>query len=211
MPDYSKTVIYRIKCKDESIKETYIGHTTNYYHRFHTHQSRCIIETDPSYNLYLYKIIRDFGGWDNWDMEIIIEYPCKIKREAELKEREYIETIEGCVNYQHPTRSKEEYRALRKEERKLYQRDWWAENGHRYADRYQTEEYKEYKKQYQKNNKLRISNQRSNRYATEEGVAEDKRKKSNEHYHANKDEINRKRREKTALKRNVTNLITEIV
>ena len=28
--DYSNTIFYKISCKDENIKELYIGHTTNY-------------------------------------------------------------------------------------------------------------------------------------------------------------------------------------
>ena len=69
---YMNTVIYKISCKDETIKDIYIGQTTNFDIRkfYHIRDSKisCI---------KLYKFIRDNGGWDNWDMIILGEYSCK--------------------------------------------------------------------------------------------------------------------------------------
>ena len=40
--DYSNTIIYKISCKDIAIKEVYVGHTTNFVQRKHTHKQSCI-------------------------------------------------------------------------------------------------------------------------------------------------------------------------
>ncbi len=39
--DYSKTIIYRIVCKDLSITECYVGHTTNFTKRKCQHKNDC--------------------------------------------------------------------------------------------------------------------------------------------------------------------------
>jgi len=33
LANYSNTVIYKIQCKNESVKDIYVGHTTSYYQR----------------------------------------------------------------------------------------------------------------------------------------------------------------------------------
>ena len=61
--DYSNTIIYKIFCKDTSIKEAYIGHTTNFVKRKSQHKAICK-KAFPNNKLYCY--IRQYGGWDNW-------------------------------------------------------------------------------------------------------------------------------------------------
>jgi predicted GIY-YIG superfamily endonuclease len=48
--DYSKTVIYKIFCKDSNITDTYIGHTTNFNKRKRGHKKDCYNENDRKYN-----------------------------------------------------------------------------------------------------------------------------------------------------------------
>ena len=45
MADYSKTISYRIICKDKSITEGYIGHTTNLKKRLNKHKENSLYET----------------------------------------------------------------------------------------------------------------------------------------------------------------------
>ena len=40
--DYSKTVMYKIVCKDLNIKDLYIGHTVNFRQRKHDHRRHCV-------------------------------------------------------------------------------------------------------------------------------------------------------------------------
>jgi hypothetical protein len=62
---------YKIFCKDKKIKHCYIGSSSNIKQRMYLHKSRCNNEQSEFYNLKLYKFIRDNGGWDNFDYEII--------------------------------------------------------------------------------------------------------------------------------------------
>jgi predicted GIY-YIG superfamily endonuclease len=86
--DYSKNIIYVIKCKDDNITEEYIGSTTNFRHRKFQHKSSCNNKKSIEYNQIKYNFIRENGGWDNWIMLEIEKYPCQDKREAEKKEEE---------------------------------------------------------------------------------------------------------------------------
>lgn len=98
--DYANTVIYKICCKDESIKDVYVGHTTNFNQRKYSHK----IASNKLYNTSkIYNAIRSNGGWDNWDMIEIAKYNCKNVIEARIKENEhYIDlnaTLNSCPPY----------------------------------------------------------------------------------------------------------------
>ena len=86
--DYSRTVIYVIKCKDDNITEEYIGSTTNFTKRKCQHKNACNNEKNKTYNELKYKFIRDNGGWDNWLMLEVLKYPCQDANEARMKEEE---------------------------------------------------------------------------------------------------------------------------
>lgn len=120
LANYLKTVIYKIQCKDETISDIYIGHTTCYYQRYRMHKSNCNNENSKGYNYKIYKIIRDNGGWDNWDMSIIEKFPCNNVDEARNRERYWIEKESSQLNVTIPNRSKKEYaqiyRVIHKEE-----------------------------------------------------------------------------------------------
>ena len=120
LADYAKTVIYKIQCKDEKTSDIYIGHTTCYYQRYRMHRSDCNNENSKAYNYKIYKIIRDNGGWDNWDMSIIENFPCNNVDEARNRERYWIEKESSELNVTIPNRSKKEYaqiyRVVHKEE-----------------------------------------------------------------------------------------------
>jgi hypothetical protein len=96
--DYSNTIIYKITCKDESIKDLYVGHTTNFVQRKHLHKQGCVNEKATSYPCKLYKKIRECGGWDNWTMEIINFFNCKDHYEARIKEQEYFILLNANLN-----------------------------------------------------------------------------------------------------------------
>jgi len=66
----------------------YIGSTTNFIQRKKSHKSHCTNPDDDCYNQKKYKYIRDNGGWENWVMEWIQDFPCNSKKELERKEGE---------------------------------------------------------------------------------------------------------------------------
>ena len=118
--DYSNTVFYKIYCKDINFHDVYIGHTTNFVQRKHAHKRACNKSTDQSHNLKVYKIIREHGGWDNWNMEIIGFKNCKDHSEACTVEQEYFDSYESSLNSMLAKKSKIERLPIAKEKLDLY-------------------------------------------------------------------------------------------
>ena len=96
--DYSNTIFYKIFCKDPSIKDLYIGHTTNFVQRKHAHKQSCINPKSSDYHRKLYKCIRDNLGWDNWRMEIIGFHNCEDLHSAKVQEQLYFEEYKATLN-----------------------------------------------------------------------------------------------------------------
>ena len=103
--DYSNTIIYKIYCKDERIKDVYVGHTTNFVQRKKAHASSCMKTTCSNHNCKLYKTIRQNGNWDNWVMDIIAFYNCKNANEARQKEQYHYVELKATLNSIEPMRS----------------------------------------------------------------------------------------------------------
>ena len=106
--DYKNTEMYYICCKDIEISDIYVGHSTNFYKRMNRHKSACSNRKDKKYNLYLYKFIRQNGGWDNWQMILIEKYPCDDKKEAQSRERYWFEYLRPSLNKNRPTITRDE-------------------------------------------------------------------------------------------------------
>ena len=96
--DYSNTIIYKITCKDPSITDVYVGHTTNFVQRKHCHKQSCNNDKSSNHNCKLYKVIRDNGGWQNWIMEIVNFFNCNDHYEARKKEQEYFILLNAKLN-----------------------------------------------------------------------------------------------------------------
>jgi Txe/YoeB family toxin of Txe-Axe toxin-antitoxin module len=103
--DYSNTVIYKIFCKDETICDMYIGHTTNFTKRKYQHKISC----NSGNKFKIYEIIRANGGWENWDMVEVATYNCKNATEARIKEQEHYELTKSSLNSCSPYVNKEKY------------------------------------------------------------------------------------------------------
>jgi len=103
--DYSKNIIYKLVCKDVTIKECYVGHTTDFKSRKQAHNISSNDNTKRKNNTYVYEFIRENGGWDNWDMVEIEKYPCKDSFEADSKKRYYIELYYATLNSVVPCKS----------------------------------------------------------------------------------------------------------
>ena len=89
--DYSKGFIYKLCCLDVSVKEIYIGSSTNFKQRKIKHKSDC--NKEKTCNRYVYKFIRDNGGWENWTMSIIEEFSCNNVNEAKERELYWIKEL----------------------------------------------------------------------------------------------------------------------
>jgi len=93
--DYSNTIIYKIYCIDKTITDFYVGHTTNFTKRKYLHKSCC---NNLDNKLKIYNIIRQNGGWDNWNMIEISKYNCKDKTEALIKEQYHYDEVNTNLN-----------------------------------------------------------------------------------------------------------------
>ena len=96
--DYSNTIFYKIYCKDETNKDLYVGHTTNFVQRKHAHKASCGNSKSANYSQKVYKTIREYGGWNNWIMEIIAFHNCKDGYDARKIEQEYYEKLGATLN-----------------------------------------------------------------------------------------------------------------
>ena len=100
--DYSNTIIYKITCNDTNVSDLYVGHTTNFIERKRGHKYSCVNNKSSSYKCKLYEVIRNNGGWDNWNMEIINCFNCKDQYEARVKEQEYFVALNATLNSVEP-------------------------------------------------------------------------------------------------------------
>lgn len=100
--DYSETIIYQIKCKNEAARDVYVGHTTNLKKRRSHHKTCTTCESSPNYGTRLYQYIRDNGGWDNFEMEVLEVQKCENVHEARDLERQYLIELNATLNMIRP-------------------------------------------------------------------------------------------------------------
>jgi hypothetical protein len=166
MASQLKYYIYKLCCSDITITDTYVGSTKNFAVRKNNHKSNCKNELSAKYNIRVYQFIRENGGWDNWDMiEIEIIY-VDSKKEAERRERYWIETLQATLNCNIPSRPKIERDTLYREEHK--------------------EELKEYNKKYQEEHKEELKEQKASYYKDNIDYFKDK---AANYYEEHKDEL----------------------
>lgn len=91
--DYSTCCIYRIVCRDTSISDCYVGHTIDFKQRKHSHKISSIAD-----NKYIYRFIRKHGGFDNFDIVKIEDYPCVNQLQARARERYWIDAYKATLN-----------------------------------------------------------------------------------------------------------------
>lgn len=164
--DYSKCLIYKLCCNDPSIRDEYYGHTTDKTKRKYGHKHTCHNTNCRDYDIYLYRFIRENGGFDNWSMVIVEEYPCENKNQAEARERYWIETQQATLNQVIPTRTQQEYYEENREEIREKKKKYYEENKeeilecHRQYREEHREKLKDYNKLYREEHKKEISEKR---------------------------------------------------
>ena len=107
--DYSKTIIYKIVCKDVNIKDCYVGSTTNFTNRKRQHKNIAINDTVKSH-YYVYVFINQNGGWDNFDMIEVEKYNALDHNDALKRERYWLEELKATLNAKTPSRPMQEYK-----------------------------------------------------------------------------------------------------
>jgi hypothetical protein len=126
--NYENTIIYKLVCKDVSIIDCYVGHTTDFIRRKQQHKNCCNNQNNRMYCGRVYEFIRNNGGWDCFDMVMIETYPCKNVYEAHSRERHWIETLNAKLNISIPTRTRQEYYEDNKNKVLEYHKKYYEEN-----------------------------------------------------------------------------------
>ena len=103
--------IYKLQCKAQNGKPLglgcveaswdkfiYIGSTFDKKKRRDGHKYKCNTETDRSHNNLVYKLIRENGGFDNWEMIIIEKKRCESSEELRKLEQMWIDTVGPILN-----------------------------------------------------------------------------------------------------------------
>jgi len=133
-----KYVIYCLYCKNEDVKDIYIGSTDSLNKRMIKHKSEC----NKSNQQKIYKIIRENGGWENWTYDILENMECN-DLEARQREEYHRKRLEANMNSQ---------RAFQTQEEKIEQN---REKGQKWYENNQ-ERAKENNKNWKMKNKERV-------------------------------------------------------
>ena len=96
--DYSKAFIYKLCCLDPNITECYVGCSTDFKTRVQSHKRRCCNENDSKHHYKVYQFIRGHGGWDNWRLVVLHDFPCANKRELEKEETRVMIELKAELN-----------------------------------------------------------------------------------------------------------------
>ena len=130
---YHYSYIYKIVCLDPNIDDFYIGSTVNLNIRCQAHIKTGLNKKNLHYHYKLYTFIRDSGGYENWEMQVIKLYKCETKRELVKEEQKYIDELKPSLNTDNAY-STEEYN---KEIKKKWQQDNREKQNERAKKRYQ--------------------------------------------------------------------------
>ena len=142
--DYSKACIYKIACKDPNITDVYVGSTTNLAKRRYRHKSNCNNLNSSKYNLNVYQFIRDHGGFDNFEIIKLENFPCASFEELAKQERQWLEELGATLNKLVPSRTTSEYK-----------KQYYQDNQDKIC---------EYGKQYHQQNRYKILERKKQRY-----------------------------------------------
>ena len=67
----SEASIYKLYSKDPEIKDIYIRCTKRILTHMRKHYYTCRTSNTPRHNVYLYRVMREHGGWNEWTFKIM--------------------------------------------------------------------------------------------------------------------------------------------
>jgi hypothetical protein len=197
MPDYAKTIIYKIQHEDNE-DLVYVGSTTDFTKRKYRHKYISNNPNDKCYNLKLYKMINDNGGWEAFKMIQIKEFSCNNKREAEAQEDAVIVELKASMNDKRASRSQKEYYEENKDKIIENQKQYYELNKEKLSQKQKQyyelnkEKILENKKEYHKDNIEKIIDyQKEYRKMNKEKISQNKK----EYYELNKEQLSQKNKE----------------
>ena len=167
MPDYSKSVIYKIY--DNTNGDTYYGSTCNEL-RFRIKQHKHDAYSTSAKRLQCHTTSKSIILNDDYTYSVVEEFPCENRHQLLTRERWYIENNQ-CVNKNIPSRTRGESDA-----------EYYKTNKEVVLQRKSV--------YYQKNREEKLNKAAERRAMKQDEI----NKKQMEVHHANKDAINEKRR-----------------
>jgi hypothetical protein len=94
----SEAIIYRISFKDDSITDSYVGHTFKpILEREYHHRKTCENPSYQNYNKKLYCCVRSHGGWSNIKVDVL-EKSVMNRRNARCREQYWIDFYNPSLN-----------------------------------------------------------------------------------------------------------------
>ncbi len=149
--------IYKLVCDDCDF--IYVGSTKSITDRKYQHK-----QNSKTSEYKVYRMIREYGGWENWRMVIIEECDESIetKRQAEIREEKFRLELQASMNSKRAYRSEEQRKACAKEYEKTEERIAYKKV---YRKEYKKTEQciaynKAYRKEYEKSEQRIAYNQR---------------------------------------------------
>ena len=112
--DLDNSVVYKIFCKDNDIKDFYIGSTKDIKNRMRLHKSK------KNLPCRLYKTVRENGSWENWDYEILENCNVSSRTQLTFREKHYYNLLKPTLNSITPINTDEERKEKRKPRDKRY-------------------------------------------------------------------------------------------
>ena len=93
-----KKCVYKLKSKDPTITEFYIGSSMNFHKRKNAHKNNSNNLNFRAYCYPLYMFINVNGGFDNWEFEVIKEFKFITKKELTINEQYYKDLLHPELN-----------------------------------------------------------------------------------------------------------------
>jgi len=214
--NYAKTIIYKIQSSEQP-ELIYVGHTTDFTRRKNQHKNLSTSEKNLKSNLKVYQTIRANGGWEMFNMVQIKEFPCKNRLEALSEEDKCMTQLKASLNsckaYTEltPEEYSIQYRDTHKEQKKIVDKQYREQNSEKIKANKKLyrelnkDKIKAHKQEYDERNKEKISLKHQEYYEKnklklieQSAINFMKRKEAGK---INQEEINRKQRERRALKK----------
>jgi len=135
----------------------YVGSTTDFRRRKATHKNKCNNENDKNYNLKVYTMIRENGGWKAFEIKPYQEFPCESSLQLQIQEEKVRKELNANLNMIKAYTSKEERKEYIKEyqskkERKEYIKEYYENNKNKikeYSAKFYQENIKKIKEKYE--------------------------------------------------------------
>ena len=144
-------IIYKLYSKNAL--EFYVGSSTNFHKRKSSHKSCCNNQNSKLYNDKKYHYIRDNGGYDKFDYEILELGEYEDEKCMRDRERYFVETLKPSLNSYIPNRTKKEYDKQYHKDNKEKIKEFRENN---------KEKILKQKATYRKNNKEKITERNKN-------------------------------------------------